>query len=164
MKTATTEERFLAATTEFESISDYKNSKELAEECRQKAENVWKEEILRNVNSLLDDSHHWIGKETDLASYIEAVDQLNKISGHKDADEKAVLCQRKVEEITVRLQEERRKKDLEDEQKRLEQERQAELDRVIRERKKKLNKRLAIIILPPIFVVLISFLSYSTLS
>ncbi len=40
MKTATTEERFLAAATEFESISDYKNSKELAEECRRKIDEI----------------------------------------------------------------------------------------------------------------------------
>lgn len=122
MKTATTEERFLAAATEFESISEYKNSKELTEECRQKAEDAWKEEILRNANSLLDDSHHWIGKETDLASYVEAVNQLETISGYKDADEKAVMCQRKVDEITVNLQEEK----LQQEREREERERKHE--------------------------------------
>ncbi len=161
MKTATTEERFLDAATEFESILEYKNSKELAEECRQKAENAWKEEILRNANSLLDDSHHWIGKETDLASYVEAADQLKKISGYKDADEKLIACQRKVEEITARLQEERRRKDLEEEQRRLEQERQAELDKIAREKRNKLIKKLSITISSVVAIIVIISLIFS---
>ena len=151
MKTATTEERFLAAATEFESISDYKNSKELAEECRQKAENAWKEEILRNANSLLDDSHHWIGKETDLASYVEAVDQLQRISGYKDADEKAIMCQRKVDEITVKLEEEK----LQQEREREERERQAEVKRLEEQKQKKLISiiRLSILGLAVLMVI-----------
>ena len=124
MKTATTEERFLDAATEFESISEYKNSKELAEECRQKAENTWKDAILRNANSLLDDTHYWTGKETDLASYIEAVDQLEKISGYIDADDKLIACQRKVEEITIILQEEKLKQQREREERERKQEEQ----------------------------------------
>lgn len=152
MKTATTEERFLAAATEFETISDYKNSKELAEECRQKAENAWKEEILRNANSLLDDSHHWIGKETDLASYIEAVEQLQRISGYKDADEKAVLCQRKVDEITVKLEEEK----LQQERERKERERQAEVDKIVEAKRKRKNT--IIIVSTVIIVAIIVFL------
>ena len=124
MKTATTEERFLDAATEFESISEYKNSKELAEECRQKAENAWKDAILRNANSLLDDTHHWTGKETDLASYVEAVEQLEKISGYKDADDKLIACQRKVEEITIILQEEKLKQQREHEERERKQEEQ----------------------------------------
>ena len=154
MKTATTEERFLDAATEFESIPEYKNSHELAKECRQKAENAWKDAILRNANSLLDDSHHWTGKEIDLASYVEAVNQLGTINGYKDADEKLIACQRKADEITARLQEERRKRDLEDEQKRLEQERQAELERIAKDKKKKLTKMLAIIITPIIIIIM----------
>jgi len=134
MKTATTEERFLVAATEFESILEYKNSKELAEECRQKAENAWKEEILRNANSLLDDSHHWIGKETDLASYVEAVNQLETISGYKDADEKLIACQKKVEEIKIKLEEER----LKQEREREERARQAEAKQIEEKKKNKL--------------------------
>jgi len=158
MKTATTEERFLAAATEFESISDYKNSKELAEECRQKAENAWKEEILRNANSLLDDSHRWIGKETDLASYVEAVEQLEKISGYKDADEKAIMCQRRVDEITVKLKEEKLQQEREREEERLEQERLSELKRIEAEKKAeklKKYKRIIAIITPVVCVVII---------
>lgn len=150
MKTATTEERFLAAATEFESISDYKNSKELAEECRQKAENAWKEEILRNANSLLDDSHHWIGKETDLASYVEAVDQLEKISGYKDADEKKVSCERKIEEIKIQIEKDR----VQQENERLEKERKAEQLEQLALEKAKRNKKIAVITIPIMCVVI----------
>lgn len=158
MKTATTEERFLAAATEFESISNYKNSKELAEECRQKAENAWKEEILRNANSLLDDSHHWIGKETDLASYVEAVDQLQRISGYKDADEKAVMCQRKVDEITVKLEEEK----LQQERERKEKEHKEELDRIENQKKKKRNIIIGVsaVILIVVITILLKFVIF----
>lgn len=151
MKTATTEERFLVAATEFESISDYKNSKELAEECRQKAENAWKEEILRNANSLLDDSHHWIGKETDLASYVEAVDQLEKISGYKDADEKKVSCERKIEEIKIQIEKDR----VQQENERLEKERKAEQDKQLALEQAKRNKKIAIIVTPIVIALII---------
>lgn len=122
MKTATSAERFSFAATEFESIADYKNSKELAEQCRQKAEIETKEAILRNASSLLDNSHHWIGKETDIKSYEEAIVQLETIIGYKDADSKIEACRIKLEEVKIKIEENKRQQEIE----RAERERQYE--------------------------------------
>ncbi len=99
MKTASTEKIFLEAATAFETILEYKNSKELADECRMKADYVYKEKILGNVYSLLSTTHNWIGKKTDIDAYEQAYEQLKQIRGYKDADEKAVICKNKIEEI-----------------------------------------------------------------
>lgn len=145
MKTAATEERFLEAATEFESIVDYQNAKELANECRQRAETARKQSILNKANALLDDIHQWPGKEKEAAPYLEIANQLETISGYKDADEKRIACKRKAGEITIRLQEERRRKELEAVQ------RSNEIERIAK-RKKKIA-----IIAPAVVCVVIAF-------
>ncbi len=135
MKTATSAERFSVAATEFESILEYKNSKELAEQCRQKTETATKEAILRNAYSLLDNSHHWISKEPDLQSYIDAISQLETISGYKDADSKIEACRRKIEE----------------------NKKQQEIKRTERERKIKLIKKITIFSIFSITIFLLVF-------
>lgn len=107
MKTASTEKIFLEAATAFETILEYKNSKELADECRMKADYVYKEKILENVYSLLSTTHNWIGKKTDIDAYEQAYEQLKQIRGYKDADEKAVICKNKIEEIKEKEKETR---------------------------------------------------------
>ena len=107
MKTASTEKIFLEAATAFETILEYKKSKELADECRMKADYLYKEKILENVYSLLSTTHNWIGKKTDIDAYEQAYEQLKQIRGYKDADEKAVICKNKIEEIKEKEKETR---------------------------------------------------------
>lgn len=105
MKTATTSERYLEAADEFSSIPDFKDANKLSDECREKAGNVYKDEILKNAASLLNDTHYWAGKDTDIHSYEEAAKELETIIGYKDAEEKLYECRAKIEQVRVRIEE-----------------------------------------------------------
>ncbi len=91
MKSADTEDDYLKAAASFEKISNYKDSKEKAKECREKAEEVRKDLILTHGNrKMVGDS---------IYNYQIAIKLFESISGWKDADEKICACQKKIEEI-----------------------------------------------------------------
>ncbi len=162
MNTATTEDAFKTAAATFSSIKDYKDSKELSEKCLEKSKNVWKDEILRNATSLLNGSYHWKGMKTSLEDYVNAVEQLKKITGYMDADEKVIVCQKKIDELKAKAEEERieyerqlEKEKIEQEKIRVEQEHKNEAKRLEEQKQKKtvLIIRLSILGLAVLFVV-----------
>lgn len=173
MNTAITEDAFKTAAATFSSIKDYMDSKELSEKCLEKSKNVWKDEILRNANSLLNGSYHWKGMKTSLEDYINAVEQLQKITGYMDADEKVIVCQKKIDELKAKAEEERieyerqlEKEKIEQEKIRVEQEHKNEAKRLEEQKQKKtvLIIRLSILGLASILVVFFIIFSnnYST--
>lgn len=75
----------------FESISEYKDSSILAQNCYDKAEIARKDAILIAGKTRM--SRHYI------ANYEVAIELFESISGWKDADEQIVICKQRIEEI-----------------------------------------------------------------
>ena len=134
MDTAKSEKGFLSAAEEFETISDYKNAKELAEKCREKAETTRKDAILKKADSALNDFYTAQENDTNLYLCKEVIVQLEGIKGYKDASEKIVACQERIDEIKKVIENKR----IENENFRIERERKEE-------ERKRLQKKIAII-------------------
>ena len=135
MNTATTEGDYKVAATTFNSISDYKDSKELSEKCLEKAEIARKAEILSNGKRKMTGEI--------ISNYESAIKMFASISGWKDADEMISVCQKKIEEIKAQ-----------EEAKRLENERQEQLAKEEAERIAKRNKKIAMIATPIVCVII----------
>lgn len=138
MATAKTEEDFINLAESFELLENFKDSKELAVKCREKAEVARKDTILNEGKSKMTGE--------DIFDYEFALRLFKSIYGWKDADEKRYACQKKIEEINAKQEAER-----------LERERKAEIARKEAERIAKRNKKIAIIILT-IFCAVIAFI------
>ena len=125
MSEATREFSFKEAASIFDTISEYLDSAELAQECREKAAIAKKDAILEDCKRRL---------RGNAAEYsIEyAFRMLQSISGWKDADEVMVACQKKLEEIKAQMEAER-----------ITREREEEIER---KRNKKITKILMIAI------------------
>ena len=76
--------------------------------------------------------------------YEKAVEEFRSISGWKDANEKIVLCQKKIEEIKLR-----------EEQDRIEKERKKEEARIAREQAAKKTKKILAIVIPVVCVCIV---------
>ena len=124
MKNAQRELDFLSAAERFEDIPDYKDSKELAEQCRQMAETAAKDDKILKAKQLIS------GRT--LSDLDRALKILEPISGWKDADELITVCKKGIEEIKA-----------EQERIRLEQEHKAEEKRIAAEKRKKRNIKIA---------------------
>lgn len=92
MQTATTEEMFENAGYMFVEVKDYADSKEKAEECFEKAEVARKDTLLSDAKDMM------YGSKT--SNYESAVRLLEEIPGWKDADETALLCKKRIQEIS----------------------------------------------------------------
>ena len=126
----------------FESISEYKNSAQLAKECYEKAEIARKDDILRDAeNRMAADTIH---------KYNEAIRLLEQIPGWKDADQKLAKCKNKVDILTERAERELQERKLRAMQ---------ELEQM--ERMKARNRRIALITVAAIFLLIagITFLT-----
>ncbi len=124
MQHANSENDFKLLAKQFESFSDYKDSKSLAEQCLENAEDCRKNSV------------YICGKEQMLGSvaisnYEAAIKTFEGISGWKDADEKIAICQEKIREIKKQ-----------EEAARLEKERQAEQIRIAAEKTAKKRKKI----------------------
>ncbi len=124
MKNARLELDFLCAAKKFEDIPDYKDSKKLAEQCRQKAETAAKDEEIAKAKRLI--------SSRTLADLESALKILEPVSGWKNADELITACKKGIEEINA-----------EQERIRLERERKAEEARIAAEKRKKRNIKIA---------------------
>ena len=91
MQSAKEEQDYQNAANSFKQITQYKDSKELAEECLEKAEAIRKDKIYTKAM-------YFIKKET-INAYNAAIEALQKIPGWKDADEQIVFCKNKIIEI-----------------------------------------------------------------
>ena len=135
MSGAYTENAYKEAARLFETIREYKDASELAQNCRKQAETVRKDNILAEGRRSM--------KGSVVANYEKALALFNTISGWKDADNCAASCKQKIEEIKAR-----------EEADRLERERKAELARKEAKRIAKRNKKIALIVTPIICIIL----------
>lgn len=120
MNGAYTEIKYKEAARLFESISQYKDSAILSQECYDKAAIAKKDELLANGKSKM-------RMHVDF-EYEKAISIFKLIPGWKDADELQQVCRTKIEEIKAK------------EAERLEEERLAELERREKERIKNRNE------------------------
>lgn len=111
MESATTEEMFENAGYMFQEVKDYSDAKEKSDECfekaevaRIKAEEAEKNAIYKSACTVLDDSHRWSGKETDIASVEESIKAFTSLNGWRDSEEKIVLCKQRIEEIKKKIE------------------------------------------------------------
>ncbi len=101
-------------------------------------------------------------KSSDIGKLNDAIELFTEIADWKDSKEFIGKCQAKIEQIRVQEENERIERERLAEEKRLEDERQKELKRIAKEKAKKRNKKLAIIITPIIalivaFVIVLNF-------
>ena len=91
MESAVTEKEFLQAAESFEPHVDYKDSKELATECRNKAVEARREAIyLTAVHNM---------KSDDITKLNLAIEFFNKFPDYKDAAEQISVCKSRIEKI-----------------------------------------------------------------
>lgn len=106
-RAAKTEEEFKAAATTYGTIATYRDADALKQECLELAENARKDAIYDKAKSLF--------SRRSIPDIEQAISQFKTIPGWKDADEKVVECQQKIELIKredeeKRIQDEKEKK------------------------------------------------------
>lgn len=127
MNKATSEETFKTAALKFESLQDFKDSKELAERCLEQAEICRKDSVYALAKGYMT-SFTW-------QTCLKGVSAFQSISGWKDSDQLAVECQNKVDELKQKEKEERiaaEKRAEEEERKKIEKERKAKKKRKVK--------------------------------
>ena len=139
MSKARSDDTYHAAARLFEKISEYKDSAELAKECREKAEIARKDNILDHGKTLM-------CRESSMEALQEAKKCFYSISGWKDADEKLEVCLKKIKELKEKKEAERL------EQERYEAKVRAELER--KEKRQKVATAIKTIIFFAVIIVL----------
>ena len=99
MNAANTESACKAAADTFKTISGFKDADALAGQCLENAEDCRKDAIYASAKAKMTDDK--------TNSYAAAIREFGKISGWKDADEQVNVCQRKIEEIKAKREEQR---------------------------------------------------------
>ena len=143
MNSAETEDYFKAAARAFQSISDFKDSKEKAKECLEKAEAARKDAIFA-------DGREKMYVES-ISSYEGAIKLFESVSGWRDADKQIAVCKQKIEQLKIKEEEDR-----------LEAERKAEKRRIEKEKTKKKYIRIAKIGGPILAVVIVFIIILNT--
>lgn len=152
MNLAKSEDDYASVAKRFAELGDYKDSASLSQECFDMAEIARKDTLYNSACDVLNDNHVWAGKKTDVKAHEDSIKIFESLNGWKDSEEKISICRQRIEQIK-----------LQQEQERLEKQRQAEIERVEAEKREKRNKKIAIIttpILGTILVVLIVVFSY----
>ena len=133
MESAVTEKEFLQAADGFEPHIGYKNSKELATECRNKAVEARREAIyLTAVHNM---------KSDDITKLNLAIEFFNKIPDYKDSAEQISVCKSRIEKIKN------------------ESERKAEEKLIETKKKKKKVKRTILFVILVLFVLIAFIIS-----
>ena len=104
MRNAKTEEHFLNAAVKFDSISGYKDSKNIAQKCREMAEIAHKNEVY--------DSAVVSMKEETISSLKKAIEKFASVSEWKDSKSQIEKCIKKLDELKEIEKKERKKEDL----------------------------------------------------
>ncbi|MBQ7036648.1 MAG: TIR domain-containing protein, partial [Clostridia bacterium] len=139
MNTATTQDDYNIAASIFESISAYKDARELREKCLEKAEDARKDAIFdKGVSKMHEGARFGAGDH-----YQAAISLFQSIPGWKNAEEKIAVCEKHIREIEEM-----------EEAKRLERERRAVIEKAEAEARAKRNKKIAIITTPIVCVVI----------
>lgn len=105
MRTASTADNYNEAAKLFDSIIDYKDSSSLKNECFEKAENARKESENLKKDKIFQEG---VNKESNIpyglagiSCYEKAIELYKTIPGWKDADERILNCEKKIEEILL---------------------------------------------------------------
>ena len=136
MNSAETEADFKAAAHAFQSIADYKDSKEKAKECLEKAEVARKDAILADGKSKMTGE--------DSQAYKNAITIFKTIPDWKNSAELILQCEQKIEAIKAQ-----------EEADRLEAERKAEERKITLSKAKKKAKKITIIFTPIIAGIIV---------
>lgn len=139
MKGANSESAYKDVAEIFKTISGFKDSDELAEQCFERAEVCRKDSIYASAMSQK--------AENTVSGYDAAIKTFQKIPGWKDADEQIYACQKMREELKVK-----------EEAERLERERQAEQSRIAAEAAAKKRKNIIIIVSSIAIVSIVLFI------
>lgn len=99
MENATTEQMFENAGYMFIEVMDYADAKEKSQECFEKGEIARKDTILSEANANMTGSNS--------LNYLNAIELLEEIHGWKDADERIIVCKKRIEEIKAKEHEDR---------------------------------------------------------
>ena len=94
-----TENVLLKTAEAFETLGDYKDSKELALKCIEKADEAAKNSVYKAGLEKM--------QGNDISDYEEAIELFSKISEWNDATDKIAECKRKIEEIKDKAEKER---------------------------------------------------------
>ncbi len=137
MNAASTESAYKSAAATFRTIPGFQDADTLADRCLEQAEICRKNAIYQSARSQMTGSA--------VSGYESAIKTFRTIPGWKDADDQALACERKIEEIKAK-----------EEADRLERERKAEEARIAEEKAAKKRKR-TIAIVTPIIVACIAF-------
>ena len=125
-----TEEKLNRAESLFRSIPGYKDADLMANQCREKAATVHKEQVYQDASVLFDSEN-----------YYSAAELFDTILDYRDARDRAVECRKKIEELKVKRKQEESEK--------------AEAARIAEEKRKKLIKKVAIIGMPSVAAVIV---------
>ena len=136
MNLSDSEDKYKLAAEMFKTIPGFKDADALVEQCYDKAEVCRKDTVYESALSQMAGNA--------VSGYEAAISTLSTISGWKDADEQIYACQRKIEEIKAK-----------EETDRLVAARIAEEKRVVKEKRKKRIKKIAIITMPIVAVVVV---------
>lgn len=140
MESASTEDNYKSAAKQFNSIIDYKDSKELAEKCLGKAEKVRRESTYKEASELMSSA-------TSVGDVRKAIKLFNSVLDYSDSAEQIDICNQKIEEIKAEQEASRAEMAAKKEAERVEAERKAEEQRIEKERKSKRNKRIGVIVI-----------------
>ena len=88
---AKTEAEYIDAAKLFEGLGEWKNSAALASECREKAEDARKDEILTKAKDLM--------KSYDILNVEKAINLFESIPGWKDSDTQIPACKERLEKL-----------------------------------------------------------------
>ena len=136
MNSAKTEAEFKAAASVFQSIADFRDSKEKAKECLEKAEAARKDAVLADGKSKMTGE--------DAQSYKNAISIFKTIPDWKNSAELILQCEQKIEAIEAQ-----------EEADRLEAERKAEKRKIALSKAKKKAKKITIIFTPIIAGIIV---------
>ena len=125
-----TEEKLNRAESLFRSIPGYKDADLMANQCREKAATVHKEQVYQDASVLFDSEN-----------YYSAAELFDTILDYRDARDRAVECRKKIEKLKVKRKQEESEK--------------AEAARIAEEKRKKLIKKVAIIGTPSVAALIV---------
>ena len=143
MNAAATESAYKSAAATFKTIPGFKDADALADRCLEQAEICRKDAIYQSARSQMT-GHGVLGYES-------AIESFRSILGWKDADALVLTCQNKIEEIKAK-----------EEADRLERERKAEEALIATGKRKKRNKKIALIVFAAIAVVIGFIILFNT--
>ena len=139
MNSASSKSAYKAAADSFQSISDYKDAAQLAEQCLEKAEICRKDAVYESGISQMN--------KMTVSDVEQAIKTFKTIPGWKDADKKITECESKIEQIKAKEEADRIAAEKAAEEKRIAEEKAAEEKRIAAEKAAKKKKKIIAIAL-----------------